>query len=73
MEDAYCPLLFQRELYMESNSKNPSVKIYYKDCFKIPTKVTERAKRLEYEKQILKSCNKIKTTWRLQILNRVEI
>jgi len=30
-------------------------------------KVIERAKRLEYDKQILKSYNEIKTTW--EILN----
>jgi hypothetical protein len=39
---------------MKSNSKNPSITRYYKDYFEIPAKVTERAKRSEYGKQILK-------------------
>lgn len=52
---------------MESNSKNPSITRYYKDYFKMSAKVIERAKRLEYDKQILKSYNEIKTTW--EILN----
>jgi hypothetical protein len=47
---------------MESNSKTPSITRNYKDYFKISVKVTEMAKLFEYDKQILKSCNKIKTT-----------
>jgi hypothetical protein len=50
---------------MESNSKNPSITRYYKDYFKISVEVIERTKLLEYDKQILKSRNKIKTTWEI--------
>jgi hypothetical protein len=39
--------------------------LHYKDYFKIFAKVIERAKRFEYDKQILKSYNGIKTTWEI--------
>jgi hypothetical protein len=49
MKDACCPLLFYRELYMESKRKNPSITRHYKDYFKISAKFVERAKNLEYD------------------------
>jgi len=50
------------------NNNNATLTSYYKDYSKILTKVIQMAKRMEYDKLILKSCDKAKTTW--DIINK---
>ena len=53
----------KRELYLLSrNSNNLALKQYYKTYCKILTNVIKEAKRIMYNKRILKSSNKSKTT-----------
>ena len=52
------------ELFLLSrNSKNPALKQYYKTYCKILTNEIKEAKAIAYNKRILKSSNKSKTTW----------
>jgi hypothetical protein len=56
----------KREIYKElrNNNKNNTVlRTYYRNYSKILTAVIKKAKRMEYDKCILNSHNKIKTTW----------
>jgi len=59
----------KRELYNKlKNNNNATLAFYYKDYSKILSKVIKVAKRMEYDKLILNSCNKAKTTW--DIINK---
>jgi len=52
------------ELYLSSrNRKNPKFKKHYKSYCKLLWKVIKEAKILQYNKQILISSNKTRTTW----------
>ncbi|MDR0751762.1 MAG: hypothetical protein LBF12_04160, partial [Christensenellaceae bacterium] len=56
----------KREIYKElrnNNKNNTMLRIYYRSYSKILTAVIKKAKRMEYDKCILNSRNKIKTTW----------
>jgi len=54
----------KRELYNKlQNNNNATLTSYYKDYSKILTKVIQAAKRMEYDKLILNSRDKAKTTW----------
>ena len=56
--------LCKRTLYTVSrNSNNPSIKKYYKDKCKTLANVTQKAKRLHYDKQVSNAQDKIKKTW----------
>jgi hypothetical protein len=56
----------KRELFLlNRNSNNPSLKRYYKTYCRILAKVIKEAKRLSYNSRILKSNNKVKTTWNI--------
>ena len=56
----------KRELYLLSrNSNNLALKQYYKTYCKILMNVINEAKRIMYNKRILKSNNKFKTTWNI--------
>ena len=50
------------------NNNNATLASYYKDYSKILSKVIKMAKRMEYDKLILNSYNKAKTTW--DIINK---
>jgi len=54
----------KRELYnkLKNNNNNATLACYYKDYSKILSKVIKVAKKMEYDKLILNSCNKAKTT-----------
>jgi hypothetical protein len=55
---------YKREIYNELRiNNNPILRTYYRNYSKILTTVIKKAKRMEYDKCILKSHNKIKTTW----------
>jgi hypothetical protein len=59
----------KRVLYSEvRKSNNPLFLKHYKDYWNILTKVIDQAKRMSYNKQVLNSTNRIRTTWK--ILNR---
>jgi hypothetical protein len=59
----------KRVLYSEvRKSDNPLLLKYYKDYCNILTQVINQAKRMSYNKQILNSTNRIRTTWK--IINR---
>jgi len=47
------------------DSNNPALKRYYKTYSRILAKVIKEAKRLSYNSRILKSNNKVKTTWNI--------
>jgi hypothetical protein len=54
----------KRELYLKLRQDNdPNLKLYYRRYCKILSKVTNEAKKVYYDNVILKSKNKIKTTW----------
>jgi hypothetical protein len=54
----------KRELYIDSrNSNNPGLKRYYQLYCKILSNVIKEAKKMNYNRKILKSSNKNKTTW----------
>ncbi|PNF30772.1 hypothetical protein B7P43_G06180, partial [Cryptotermes secundus] len=54
----------KRQLYLASRDSNdPRLKSHYKMYCKILSKVIKEAKQNNYNSQILKSNNKIKTTW----------
>ena len=56
----------KRELFLlNRNSNNPALKKYYKNYCRILAKVIKEAKRLSYNSRILKSDNKVKTTWNI--------
>ena len=56
----------KRELFLlNRNNNNPALKKYYKTYCKILAKVIKEAKRLSYNNRILKSDNKVKTTWNI--------
>jgi hypothetical protein len=64
----------KREICNEvRNNNNPSLTLYYVKYSKILTAVIKQAKKMEYDKQIFNSCNKIKTTWASYTMKRVEI
>ena len=46
-------------------NNNPTATLYYKKYSKILAAVIKKAKRMDYDKLILNSCNKIKTTWNI--------
>jgi uncharacterized pyridoxamine 5'-phosphate oxidase family protein len=51
------------ELYKElQNNNNVTLASYYRDCSKILSIVIRKAKRIEHDKLILNSHNKVKTT-----------
>ena len=53
----------KRELCNElRNNNNPTFRTYYRNYSKILTTVIKKAKRMEYDKCILNSDNKMKTT-----------
>ena len=54
----------KRELYKElQNNNNTTLTSYYRDFSEIVSMVIRKAKRIEYDKLILNSHNKVKTTW----------
>ena len=54
----------KREIYNElRNNKDPNFRVYYRNYSKLLSTVIKKAKRMEYDKCILYSHNKIKTTW----------
>jgi hypothetical protein len=56
----------KRELYLTSrNSHDPKLKLYYKLYCKVLSNVILEAKRNNYNSQILRFSNKIKTTWEI--------
>jgi hypothetical protein len=56
----------KRELYKKLQySNNPITTLYYKNYSKILAAVIRKAKRMEYDKLISTSHNKIKTTWNI--------
>jgi len=56
----------KRQLFLlNRNNNNPALKKYYKTYCKILAKVIKEAKRLSYNNRILKSDNKVKTTWNI--------
>ena len=56
----------KRELFrLVRDSNNPVLKRYYKTYSRILAKVIKEAKRLSYNSRILKSNNKVKTTWNI--------
>ena len=62
------------ELYKElQNNNNATLASYYRDYTKILSMVTRKAKRMEHDKLILNSHNKVKTTWVEEIKKRSEI
>jgi hypothetical protein len=59
----------KRVLYSDVRKSNdPLLLKHYKDYCNILTKVIDQAKRMSYNKQILNSTNRIRTTWK--IINR---
>jgi len=59
----------KRELYKElQNNNNATLTSYYKDYSKTLSVVIRKAKRIECDKLILNSHNKVKTTW--DIINK---
>jgi hypothetical protein len=61
----------KRELHKElqnNNNNNATFASYYRDYSKIMSTVIRKAKRIEYDKLILNSHNKVKTTW--SIMNK---
>jgi hypothetical protein len=61
----------KRELYkvlQNNNNNNATLASYYRDYSKILSVVIRKAKRIAYDKLILNSHNKVKTTW--GILNK---
>jgi hypothetical protein len=53
----------KRELYLKLQDNDPNLKLYYRRYCKTLAKVTKESKKLYYDNIILKSKNKIKTTW----------
>jgi hypothetical protein len=54
----------KRELYLKLRQDNdPNLKLYYKKYCKVLATIIKEAKKLYYDNAILKSKNKIKTTW----------
>ena len=57
----------KRELYKElqnnNNNNNVILASYYRDYSKILSMVMRRAEKIEYNKLILNSLNKVTTTW----------
>jgi len=54
----------KRELYKElQNNNNATLASYYRDYSKVLCMVIRKTKRLEHDKLILNSHNKVKTTW----------
>jgi hypothetical protein len=53
----------KRELYKELQNNNATVASSYRDYSKILSRVIRKAKRIEYDKLILNSHIKVKTTW----------
>ena len=54
------------ELYSERrNHKNLALDRYYKDYCRILSKAIKEAKKMEYDRRILNSTNKMKTSWNL--------
>ena len=62
----------KRELYKElhnnNNNNNATLAHYYRNYCKILPIVIRKAKRMEHDKLILNSHNKVKTTW--DIINK---
>ena len=59
----------KRELYKKlQNNNNATLASYYRDYSKILSMVIRKAKRMEHDKLILNSHNKVKTTW--DIINK---
>jgi hypothetical protein len=59
------------ELYSERRKhKNPALDKYYKDYCGILSKVIKGAKKLEYDRRILKLTNKMRTSWNLINIER---
>jgi hypothetical protein len=59
----------KRELYKELRNDNPTVASYYRDYSKTLTEVIKMGNRIEHDKLIQNSHNKIKITW--GIVNKV--
>ena len=56
----------KRELYIKlQHNNNPTATLYHKKYSKILAAVIKKAKHMDYDKLILNSCNKIKTTWNI--------
>jgi hypothetical protein len=56
----------KRELYMEYRKyKNPTQTRFYKDYCRILSKVIKEAKKMEYDRHILISTNRMKSSWNL--------
>jgi hypothetical protein len=58
----------KRELYKELQNSNATLAAYYRDYSKILSMVIRKAKRIEHDKLILNSHNKVETTW--DIINK---
>jgi hypothetical protein len=63
----------KRELYKELRNDNPTVASYYRDCCKILTGVIKMGNKIEHDKLIQNSHDKIKITWGIVNKNREEI
>jgi hypothetical protein len=56
----------KRQLYLARRDNNdPRLKSHYKMYCKIPLKVIKEAKRNNYNRKILESKNKVKTTYKI--------
>jgi len=56
----------KRKLYLlYRESKDPNLKIYYKNYCKILSKVIILAKKMYYNNKLVNSTNKPKTTWNI--------
>jgi len=61
----------KRELYTECRKyKNPTLDKYFKDYCRILSKVIKEVKKMEYDRRILNSTNKMRTSWNLINIER---
>ena len=63
-------LAYERHVNIKENFtcrkyKNPILDRYYKDYCRILSKVIKEAKKMQYDKRILNSTNRMKTSWNL--------
>jgi hypothetical protein len=54
---------YKRELYLELRTEKLSLRTYYNKYCHILSKVIKMAKKMEYDKRILTSTNKVRTAW----------
>jgi len=51
-----------KENFTSRKYKNPTLDKYYKDYCRIPSKVIKEEKKMEYDRRILNSTNRMKTS-----------